>query len=106
MPENNFPQKAPKKLNKILLSATVGLVLLAVVVTMVFWKKGSGNGGGGDDDTSIAPFIPIWVAVFIPLFARRKKEPLTGGRKKIVIAALILTALLVLGTLVFVLMAR
>ena len=54
--------------------------------------------GGGDVDEAVAfvPFLPIWIAVFIPLFIKKKKKGATSeDQKRIVVFVAVGIAILV-----------
>jgi len=73
--------------------ALVVLVVALFVVGIVIFIK-SGSGGEYSDDGSIAAFVPIWVAVWVPFMNKKKKQP-TETQKKILIIILLGTVLAV-----------
>lgn len=77
----------------------VVLILLQVILlaTTIFVLKGGSNQTNADSNTS---FVPIWIAVFIPLIATIRK-PQTEKRKKLWMWLLVgLATLVLLGMLV------
>ena len=73
----------------------VGLVVLGVGVTIYFNKKS----GGGDSDRNFSTMIPIWIAVFVPFMASKKKQKTLNSKQKklmtFVILGIVLALLLV-----------
>lgn len=93
-----------KKLKKILL-AVVGLQVVVVVATLYFVLGRSGGSGGGSGGGNMATFLPIWVAVFVPVFAaQQKKKP--GEEKKWLYVLLGLGVAVLVAMVVFMLVAR
>lgn len=63
------------KYQKMLLGFSIGIISIAVIYIFVV-LIGSGTGGSSSDDTSFPFFIffPSWVAIFIPLIVRQRRE--------------------------------
>lgn len=105
----NLPGQPEKtNLNKKLLITGIIVLILAVggTIAMIMLNEKEIAATDSTDGTSFAAFIPIWIAVFVPFLARRKKEPATKKQKKILAIVFALTLGLVLGTLVFWFLAR
>ncbi|NIP32477.1 hypothetical protein GWN26_03055 [Candidatus Saccharibacteria bacterium] len=104
----DLPGTEKMSLNKKLLIIGLIALLIAVAGTIVFLIL---NGKGdvateSTDGSSFVTFIPIWVAVFVPFLARRKKE-LPQKKEKIKLAIIVsLTAALVIGTIILWLILR
>jgi flagellar basal body-associated protein FliL len=100
------PPKMPgerKNPNKILLVIAILVFILALGFTIALFlkKQGIDTGSRGDDDgVSFASMIPIWVAVFVPIMASKKKQQkkLSDKQKRAMYIIIALTGLLVLAT--------
>lgn len=94
--------------NKIMIAIFLGTVLMVGVSVLFFSLQDGGTSGSNasDDNFPVATFLPIWVAVFVPIMManKKKKRNLNDSQKKIMLALLGTTILLVLLT--FVLMGR
>jgi len=101
-PEELEQTNKKEKNRKLILGIIVGITALLVVGTIVLKETGIRTGGNDDNDSSfpIAVFIPIWIALIPAL--KKNKKPVTPKRKKILIAIVILTVLLVIGTALFI----
>jgi len=88
---------------KMILFGVVALQFIGIAATMVFLRSRGGSSGGGDssDSGSFVPFLPIWVAVFVPLLARRKKEQTEEEKKKMLLGMLALAVLVLIGIVTF-----
>jgi hypothetical protein len=104
MEEQHNKEKQLKQ-KRAFLIIMVGLVILGVLGTILFkFKGGKADGGGGGSST--AALIPIWVAVFVPLMAAKKKKEgqqktdLNNKRgKKFLLYAALFVGLMVLATI-------
>ncbi|NQU77936.1 hypothetical protein HQ544_04550 [Candidatus Falkowbacteria bacterium] len=102
-PPEQPQQEEKEKKRKIILAIILGLTVLMVIGTIVFKETGIRTGGGSGNDDSGFPFFvlfPIWIALIPAL--KKNKKPVSPNRKKVLIAIVILTVLLVLGTALFV----
>ena len=84
----------------------VGLLIVGIGLAVFIYinKSGSGTGKSDSSGASIASFIPIWIAIFIPIIVAQKKnkKELSKNRKMLLMALVGLTVLLVLGTIIFI----
>jgi len=74
-----------RKLKKILI-IVVGLQFLIIGATLFFVLQNKGGGGGNSSDSSASsfiPFLPVWIAVFIPILVLRKKEQTEGEKQRV-----------------------
>lgn len=102
-------KKKPQQNNNGRIVIIIALVLLAlggVIAFYVYSTVGEDGGGNGDSAMPAIPFILIWVAVFVPIFAvkTKKKGPLSAEKKRIlvfVIAGIVLLLALTAGLLAF-----
>ena len=93
------------KRSRLIIFLALGLTGALIVGVIVY--KAKGGEGGSSDSVSGAAMIPIWVAIFIPLIAIKKKkekegqkrEPLTEQKKKFLLYALLFIGLMVLATI-------
>ena len=89
---------------QVIIAVIVGALVLAGIIAFVLTNKpGSGD---GSRDTSFISYLPIWVAVFIPLLAKKKKQSASVNRQKLLIIAVILGILFVLGAVTFFILGR
>lgn len=60
---------------RIMLSAVLALTVAVVVGTIVM-TGGSGRGTGetSDSGSSFVPFLPIWIAIFVPIIVNRRRS--------------------------------
>ena len=56
---------------KIVIASLVA-ALIAVMVVVAFTNGGSGGDGSGS--SSFVTFLPIWIAIFVPIFAARQQR--------------------------------
>ncbi|NVM44540.1 MAG: hypothetical protein HWN79_06465 [Candidatus Lokiarchaeota archaeon] len=63
------------KYQKMILGFLIGIISLAVIYLFVL-LNGSVTGGSGSDDSSFPFYIffPSWVAIFVPIIARQRRE--------------------------------
>ena len=52
--------------------ASLAAALVAVIVVIAVTSGGSG--GDGSDSSSFVTFLPIWIAIFVPIFAARQQR--------------------------------
>lgn len=77
----------------------LGLAVAAVVAALVF-KDGGGT--GDSDNSAIAPFLPIWIAIWIPFMNKKnKKDASFDNKKQLKYAILALIAASAIGFLVY-----
>ncbi len=99
-----------KKMKILLVIGLTAFLLAGIFFFIITDKPGHSSGSSDDDSTSMAFFIPIWTAIFIPIIAaKRKKEGkvmTTTKQKKVLMIILGLTTLLVGLTVFFVVMNR
>jgi hypothetical protein len=79
----------------------VGLVALQIVVLIatIFMPRERGDGGG-----SSSSFLPIWVAIFIPIILAKRRREQTYKQKAILLWVTAgLALLLLVGMMVFLL---
>ena len=77
-------QSAQGKNSKVAI-VVAALVFLLIGGLALFAKLSDGGGGDADDAIAFVPFLPIWIAVFIPLFIKKKKGTTSEDKKKVVI---------------------
>jgi len=92
-----------KEKRDIYMAVTIGIIVLLFAVGVFFFittKEDNIVKKAIDDDSGIVSFVPIWIAVFIPLLVarRKKKEPLTPEKKRVMFILLGLVFAAVLGT--------
>ena len=100
-------QESPQRQKtRIIFALITGLIFLIVLVTYIFTRSSTEK--SSSSGTSPAAFIPIWVAVFIPLLASKKKgkPKTTPQQKRLLTMLVILTVLVVIGTIVLVLLNK
>ena len=102
-------QEASAKERKLLLSVSILLLVLLFTGVLVFILTREKDGGGDDNDSgSIITYVPIWIAVWVPLWAatRKKRKELDRNTQMIIIGIGIVLALLaVAGLVVFLMMS-
>lgn len=62
--------------NAVLIKILIGgiiLLIIGMVVYKIFSDRSIGS-GGESSNSSVAAFVPIWIAVFIPFLVRKKKD--------------------------------
>lgn len=94
-------EKEEQKRRRFIWLLVLGLTMLAVIGTIFYWviKSAGGDANASEDETSFFTLTPIWVAVFLPLFGRKKMgTKVTTSQRWLLISVLALTVLLVLGT--------
>lgn len=101
--ENPKPEQPQvRKKLKLIAVGVLTLLIIGGIVLMII-NKGDGNGGGGDDSSpSVTSFLPIWVAVFVPMLAKRNKDDkreYTKREKSLLIALVVITVLAVIATI-------
>lgn len=84
----------------------VGLVTLQVVAlagTLIINKNKGESVSSSDSGSSFASMLPIWVAIFVPLFASKKKKKPTTEQEKVKMFLLLigLAVLVLFGMLAF-----
>lgn len=99
------PKSAPKKevvqkRNPAKLALIIIGISIAVLFSLFFVAMRTDEGTAGEaNDTSIfIPFVPVWIAVFIPLFAKKNGPKLSENVKKTLMVLVIATLILVLIT--------
>lgn len=94
---NGQDQTKQKKLVMVVILGA--MVAIGLVVYYIF----RGDKSGGSDDGSFFPFIPIWVAIFIPLLANKKKDKqnLTDTQKRALVILVALGVLIALAGVFF-----
>ena len=79
---------------------TVGTILLLIgIAVMVYFIFGSSSEGNGSDSSYFSS-IPIFVAIFVPLFAKRKKDQTVQDKEKMLMLMLGLAFLMLVGVIV------
>ncbi|MFC1653252.1 hypothetical protein ACFL1M_00190 [Patescibacteria group bacterium] len=82
---------------KKILLIIVSLQVILIGAAVFLFKKNGGAGGG----SSSGSLVPIWVAVFIPIIATRKKKPSNKEGKNLMFSVYIGLALCLLLGIVF-----
>lgn len=63
-----------QRIKRILIGVAVAIMVAGIGVAVYLGKQSSGTTSASDDHNHIASFIPIWVAVFVPIFAAKNKK--------------------------------
>jgi|GEM_PF-986555 hypothetical protein len=113
VPPQPIPPKPPeipgqKKNKKALIILITGAFIFAAIIGfslfLVIKGRGLANESRGNSNSSFASMIPIWVAVFIPIMAAKKKKgqeqkKISLKQKRYLRILVILSVLLVLATI-------
>lgn len=91
------------KNKQLLMKALLVLGIIALGVFVYLSRNTSGNiPSSGSSSTSFVPYIPIYVAIFIPLIAKKKMDKGEEvDNKKLLIMFFVLFILASLGILLF-----
>jgi len=94
--ESKLKGQQPKQ-NRTLLIVIIAIVLLVLgagIAVYFAFQEGSIDGDIIEDPESFFPFIPIWIAIFIPLIAakKNKKGVKIPNEKRVLIVLLALGA--------------
>lgn len=74
IPPSFASAKSPEEARRIRLLILLGVSMIPLLVIIGLVKKISEDGGLSSADAAMFPFVPIWIAIFVPLFAARKKK--------------------------------
>jgi len=83
------------------LAAVMGFLLTVGVAVFFVMGSPSNNGGQGTFGSSFSPFVPIWLAIFVPLIGKNKGERTMSDKKVLIIFSAISTTILLLGLMFF-----
>jgi len=85
----------------------IGLLVFGLMVGFYFYEKfqegGSSSGVSGSDNNSFFPLIPIWVAIFVPILANKKKHPeqkMNAKQQRVAIVVTLLAFIIVLAAVI------
>ncbi len=79
-------------------SIILGIAVLILGSGMAVFIVMNKKSGGSVDDDSFVPFIPIWIAIFVPTLIAKNKKQTDPNKKKVLMVVTGLMILLVLGT--------
>ena len=95
-----------EKLKKIIFGVVL-LQVLIIGITMYFLFQGKPSvpTQGDDGGNSFVPFLPVWIAIFVPLFVKPRKDQTEEEKKKMLTWVVIGAFLLLLGAMVFMILS-
>lgn len=103
--EDSFDEKNCEKTPRKYQIIGVAIIVAAIIIVISgIIKSGDGSNSSG---ANIATFIPIWVAVFIPLMNKNKKgKKCVSVKEKRILLIGILIAMVITGIIGYVIMNR
>lgn len=96
------PLKPDNNRNRIAIIVSIALLVVGAAALVMFYliREESINTGEIKDSTSsFLPFIPIWIAIFIPSLLKKKNQKPDEKQKRALLAVVIGTLVLVLAGL-------
>jgi len=94
------PVKPDNNRNRITIIVSIALLVVGAAAGIIFYlirKESISTGEFKDSARSFFPFIPIWIAIFIPSIFRKKKQNANEKQKRAMIITAILSLILVLA---------
>jgi uncharacterized membrane protein YhaH (DUF805 family) len=103
MDKDSQQEKVSNKLKqpKYLLVALIGLQVILLTTTIFVLKSRAGT--GGESNSTSSSFLPIWIAVFIPIIATMRKRQTVVQKSTWLWLLVGLATLVLLGMIVFLL---
>jgi len=72
------------------------MLMVGALVAYLVYSEGGFEGAIDEDPTAFIPFIPVWIAIFVPFMVAKKNK-----KKRILIALLVLGIVSLVGLTIF-----